>query len=317
VGVSVNTVSFVLNGSRSGTRVSEAKRLAIQEAAIKLGYRRNNLATSFRLQRTDILGLFIDFDFLSPMNPFLSELVGGLQQACAEAGKDLLLHTHRTTASEDHLLSILADNRVDGLFFFAPERPELARLLAECSVPVVALVDRIPNLPSCSVDDYLGGQLQADFLYRKGHQKVMYRRHFNFPTSARERYEGFRERAESHGIEIIDGDHFTSHVEASFSKIDTERLREGVTAIVVWEDTSAHLTADALSNLGYIVPNDILVIGYNGLSHALPKRWSIPTVRAPWRQVSAAAVKTLLNLIDGDPGFTNTRLPVEFIESPS
>jgi DNA-binding LacI/PurR family transcriptional regulator len=67
-------VSVVLNGSRSGTRVSEATRQRIMVAAGELGYRRNGLARSLKRGRTNILGFYRYFA-PGPISPFHTTIV--------------------------------------------------------------------------------------------------------------------------------------------------------------------------------------------------------------------------------------------------
>ncbi len=66
VGVGPATASVVLNGSRSGTKVSEKTREAILQAARELNYRPNALARSLRTRRTGIVGYFSGYSFIDP-----------------------------------------------------------------------------------------------------------------------------------------------------------------------------------------------------------------------------------------------------------
>jgi DNA-binding LacI/PurR family transcriptional regulator len=316
VGVSVNTASFVLNGSRSGTRVSEATRKAIWEAAAELGYTPNALARSLRQQRTNIIGLYCNFEFLQARNLFLSDLVGGLQEGCAELGYDLLLHSFGSGSTVEALRASLMDNRVDGLVFYAPPSHGFGSLLAQGPVPVVAVVDLVSEMPSVTVDDIEGGRLQAQYLAARGHRRVMYRQYVRPPVSAQRREAAFKAQASTLGMQVVDAAPFGRFREHSLTPNDLAQLRSGVTAIVCWEDNSAYGTAVELDKLGLRIPGDVEIVGFNGLRTDQPLRWEIPTVEAPWRAAGQTAIRILTDLIDGKDVPRETVLPVGFVPRP-
>src|SRR4051812_370200 len=93
VGVGPSAVAVVLNGARSGTKVSEKTRTAIQEAAKEMNYRPNVLARSLRRRRTGIVGFYSGYEFIDPRNQYIAEVMSGLQEGCGIHGLNLLLHT--------------------------------------------------------------------------------------------------------------------------------------------------------------------------------------------------------------------------------
>src|SRR5262249_47656133 len=109
VGVSKMAVSAVLSGTSSTARVSEATRERILAAARELRYRPNAIARSLRSKRTNIIGFYSGYRYIDPRNPFFAEIVGGLQEGCAEHRKDLLLHTVFQRASVDDIYGELVD----------------------------------------------------------------------------------------------------------------------------------------------------------------------------------------------------------------
>jgi DNA-binding LacI/PurR family transcriptional regulator len=92
VGVSQFTVSVVLNGAKSNTRVSDVTRTKILDAAREMGYLPNALARALRNQATNILGLYFGYGHLEPHDPFHAEVLTGLQRGCEICEKDLMIH---------------------------------------------------------------------------------------------------------------------------------------------------------------------------------------------------------------------------------
>src|SRR5438309_10329783 len=82
VNVSPFTVSVVLNGSKSNTRVSEATRTRIVDAAREMGYQPNVLARALRQRSTNILGLYFGYGHLEPHDPFHADVLTGIQRRC-------------------------------------------------------------------------------------------------------------------------------------------------------------------------------------------------------------------------------------------
>lgn len=89
--VSQMTVSAVLSGKAEERRISAATRVRVQDSARLLGYQPNAVARSLRRRSTNIIGLYSGLGYLNAANPFLAELIGGMQDACDQHRKDLLL----------------------------------------------------------------------------------------------------------------------------------------------------------------------------------------------------------------------------------
>jgi DNA-binding LacI/PurR family transcriptional regulator len=323
VGVGTAAVSVVLNGARSGTRVSEQTRTAILNTARELNYQPNALAQSLRMQRTGIIGYFSGYECIDPRNPYIAEVMSGLQAACTSKAIDLLLYTPHQDLAPEHVVANLSNGRLDGLVMTArPEHP-ITKLLVQAHLPVVAIADPIPEVPSVVADSYEGGRLQARHLFERGHRRVMYLP-ADYPfLSVLDRYLGFREQAAELGITVVDGRPIHgSHpelgpIEAGLHNYmpaeDLARLRgsDRVTAIVVWDDSPAYRIATQLAEEGFRIPEDVAVMGYNGCACAVEPRWKLSAVRAPWRTVAENALDTLLACIRGEQQPALTVLPVD------
>jgi len=323
-GVGTAAVSVVLNGSRSTSRVSEANRKAILQAADEMNYRPNGLARSLRNRRTGIIGYFSGYECIDPRNGYIAEVLSGLQAACVDFGLDLLLYTPHVNLTPQKVVDSLSDGRLDGLIVTGrPEHP-IVQMLARAHLPTVAIADPLPDIPSVVADAYEGGRLQAQHLHAQGHKKALYLpADYPFP-SVLERQQGFVDEAARIGLSVeigspIHGHHpeFDGAVVKSIvmPESDLEHLRgpSRATAVVVWDDSPAHRVATQLVTLGFRVPEDVAVVGYNGCPSATELRWDLTTVRAPFRQMAGCAVETLHRLIAGEDVPILQTLPVTLI----
>jgi len=324
VGVGPATVSVVLNGAKSGTKVSEKTRQAINDAAKQLNYRPNVLARSLRTRRTGIVGFFSGYDYIEPRNQYIAEVMSGLQNGCMRHDLNLLLFTPSSKHSVEDIVANLADGRLDGLVVTARPEHKINTVLAGSHLPVVAIADRIPELPSVLADAALGGQLQARHLAEKGHKRVLYiPSDYPFP-SVLERQTSFYAEAEALGITVIDGDPVSGHLDdrivtpgirLQLSTKDLDRLSgpDRVTAIQCWDDTPAYRIATQIADRGYRIPADVAIVGYNGCIPSVEPRWKLSTVSACWAAVGSAAIDVLTTSIEGLDAPMETVLPVHFV----
>lgn len=314
-GVGPATVSVVINGSRSGTKVSERTREAILQAARDLDYRPNALARSLRTRRTGIVGYFSGYSFIDPRNPYIAEVMAGIQSACAEHGLDLLLYTPHSGHTAEEIAANLSNGRLDGLILTASEDHPIVPLLFRSHLPVVAIADALPGVPSVVVDSAEGGRLQARHLHALGHRRVLYLPADALFASVAEREAAFRTEAASLGMEVRAGEPIPGFnlPDAPPSLIPTSDLRQiqgGCTAVVLWDDGAAYRYLDGLADAGL---SHVSVVGYNGCQPTVSPRWNLTTVRAHWPTVAATAVTRLADLIAGRDVPETTILPVDLI----
>lgn len=357
-GVGIAAVSAVLNGSTKGTRVSEATRQRILAAATELRYRPNANARSLRRNRTDILGFYSGDSFIDVSAPFVSQIISGLQLGCRQHGKDLLFQGEQVVSdpamessqirqdvrgSVEDVYGSLTGGRTDGLLLYAAPQDPLVGMLAASHLPVVAIADAIPGIPSVGVDDALGGRLQAEHLAQKGHRRILYHSPPDAPTSVLRRADAFCRVAAEYGISVVRHEALLFYTSApdtatglfpAFDAVtdhkpglaeEAARLAravlanagsdgERISAVVCWEDLAAYRLLNALDALGAKVPEEIAVMGFDGIT-ASPIRqiWRVTTVHAPWRDVARTAVSLLVDQIEGKEAPPETLLPVEFV----
>src|SRR5436309_6430390 len=136
-GVSVTTVSHVVNGTRAtSARTAERVRAAIHAT----GYSHNTIARALARARTQSLGLAIS----GLANPYFTDVIAAVESEAARAGHTVLLgDTHDDLEQELRIVRALVERRVDGLLLApSPGATEHAlRYLATQTLPVV-LLDR-------------------------------------------------------------------------------------------------------------------------------------------------------------------------------
>jgi len=314
-GVSKVAVSVVLHGSRTSTRVGEATRERILQAARDLRYTPNGVAQALRRQRMNVIGFYHGDRYIDTHNLFYAEIISGLQWGCHNHRQDLLIHGAFRGQRIEDIYAELINGKIDGLVMFAETQDPLALQLATASVPVVTIADTVVGIPSVVVDDAAGSVLLADYLVSKGHRCVLYRKGLATQTSSLRRAAAFREAAAARGMVVLEDD----ALYLNMAKPLTERERaflagpaaERPTAIACCTDLVAQAALEFCEAQGLRVPADIAVVGFDGIVPAMRPAVRITSIRAPWSEVAETAIKLLYKKINGEEIPLETVLPVE------
>jgi DNA-binding LacI/PurR family transcriptional regulator len=295
LGLSQPTVSRILSGA-NGYRVSPETRRRVLDMAAQMGYRPNALARSLRQGRTNIVGFYTGYGYLDARNPFLAELIGGLQRSADTRQLDILLHGVFRGASTDDIYGELVNGRIDGLFLHTYPDDPLAARLRDSSLPVVALADAISGIPSVVADDVRGTRMLLDYLWDKGHRRIGYIRPTHRFASVERRIEAFREWTAKHGI--TEGDAPVYEVEFEFSKSAMEDAMDSPnppTAICCWNDMTAFDLLYQCGQRDINVPDDLAIVGFDGLladPRLCPR--ALVTAGASWTDIADRAMNLLM-----------------------
>jgi DNA-binding LacI/PurR family transcriptional regulator len=318
-GVSKDTASVVVNGSRSNTRVSAATRARILQAAAELRYSPNSIARSLRRRRTDIIGFYSGYPQIYAENPFKAQIITGLQLGCDRLRQDLLLHGKYPGRPVEAVYAELADGKIDGLVLFTPPDDPLIERLVGSHLPVVAIADAVPAVPSVVVDDAEGGRLQAEHLAARGHRRVVYQTAHQPLASTTRRYAAFCEAAAACGMTVLESPSADQHsglTEAAKASLLAARP-ERSTAVVAWQDGAAVRALAECLGLGLKVPERVAVIGFDGIrarsDFQVGPTHTLTTIRAPWVEVAQTAVSLLVSRIEGKEVAHETIVPVELL----
>ena len=319
VGVSICTASVVLNGSSSGSRISDGTRDAVIDAAQRLGYRANQVARSLHAGRTHMIGVVpaaTDTNIL--LGPHLQHVLNGIVNETEAHKYDLSLITRCDQSHPTDLLNALLGGKMDGVIVVAPRsNSRLLPLLREESLPMV-VIDGDPE--QCDnffvVDNKQAVRIAIRHLYDLGHRKIAYIAGPQELYAARIRKDAFFEVMREFGLEV----HFEwlqVGVFAYQSGADGFKriLRNPSlpTAIFCANDETAFGAMDAAQNEGLRVPEDISIVGFDDVPLAQHFHPPLTTIRQPVDEIARAATAALLaNIDDGTPLASRT-FPAELI----
>ncbi len=297
--LSYSTVSRALNSS---TLVNEKTMKLIQEEAKKMGYTPNALARGLVLKKSGIIGMIIP----DITNPFFPALARGAEDAAVKRGYNLLIcNTDWNIKLETRHLKLIEERKVDGFVLSSinVENRYLEKLV-ERDYPLVFVSRIYPGILANFVgtDTEHGGYLAGKHLAELGHREMAFVGGKFKVGSVQGRYLGFLEALKEKGIEVrgdrvIEGE-FT--VESGY-KMALQLLKRDrrVTGIFAANDLLAVGVMKAARELGYRIPTDISIVGYDDIFISSLPGIELTTVFQEKRKLGELAVNMLLDDIQG------------------
>jgi LacI family transcriptional regulator len=172
VGVSVTTVSRVLNGEGKKNRISKVTAEAVLRTASELEYMPDQLARGLRIKRSYTIGLIIP----DISNPFFSTVARSIENEARKSGYSIILSdTQEETRLEIDSVRLLQGRKVDGLII-CPDGGESDHLkaLIQTGLPVVIADRHFPDLkcPYVISDNYHGSFEAVSHLIEKNHKAI-------------------------------------------------------------------------------------------------------------------------------------------------
>jgi DNA-binding LacI/PurR family transcriptional regulator len=307
LGISQPTVSRILSG-RGDDRISVETRERVLEAAARLDYQPNAIARSLRHGKTDVVGFYSVYDY-DARNDFLGALIGSLQRACNARHLDLLLFSAFSERSRDEIATKLRDGRIDGLFLHAAPSDPLAATLAKSSLHVVALADQLPGMPSVSFDSEGGMRDLVSHLIAQGYEKFV----FVAPDVELESVERRRAVFEAATTGYQSRVMRVFYEQSGSIPAELHDWRGQKLAVCCWNDRTAYNLLKASVELGWKVPHDLAITGFDGfVSDHFPGR-ELVTVGGDWDELASAATQLMTSQITGQNLPDSIVLPVRFI----
>lgn len=292
-GVALGTVSKVING----IPVGESYRVKVEEAIKKLNYRVNSYAKGLKSNKTFTVAVMVP----NLISPFFSKLVNCINKSLAQRGYRMLLCATDYDPEQEQSYVIMAEQqKVDGIICLSYN----PRLQVSEDVPLIS-IDRYfgAHIPCVASDNYGGGALAAQMLVKNGCKKLAFLRVGSKLTNEpNKRRDGFINACENMDIPYVmkildDGTPYSA-----FEEFLQEHLHEGkldFDGIFCVTDTLAHQIIGSLHQMGLRVPEDVQVIGYDGIRHFGDLDYTCSTIVQPVEEMAESCVELVLEKTEG------------------
>ncbi|MGA8233768.1 MAG: LacI family DNA-binding transcriptional regulator [Candidatus Acidiferrales bacterium] len=296
VGLTVGTVSVVLNNTEASARVPERTRKRILEAARELRYKPNLLARSLRVKRTHTVGVIAQEigDIYGAM------VISGVEQYLRQQNYFFLTVIHR---HDPQLLQsyseLLVSRGAEGIITVDTSIDETP------SVPTVAIAGhrRVDSVTNILLDHRRAAHMALTHLADLGHRLIALMKGPPESSDTNARWEAICEAADALKTKMRP-QFFTQMTTSATPQPGYEATKEllrksrGFTALFAYNDLAAIGAIRAIDEAGLRVPDDISVVGFDDIPSAAYTTPSLTTVRQPLQKMGKIAARTLLEQIE-------------------
>ena len=311
-GCSVSTISRVIN-NRPDVRPETKER--VLEVMREAGFVPNTNARQLKIQQSRSLVFVVK----GTRNIFFSDFLVQLQRAATLYGYNGIVSYLDENANEiEAAEKILREIKPKGMIFLGGSVANFQKGFANISVPSVLATlvsDKLdfPNLSMVGVDDRAAAYQAVSYLIQQGHRKiaVLGGPATSYPSTMRR--QGAQQAMEDAGIRFEDKLYGLSNYdfESAYHAMNGLLARRAeFTALFAMSDVIAFGAIRALVSAGLRVPEDVSVIGFDGITMS---RYCVPvmtTIVQPSEQIALQSIELLVRQIEhGTPAQTVTLQP--------
>ncbi len=296
--VSPSTVSRAL---RDDPRISAETRALVQTLARELGYVPSQVARSLVLRRTHTLGVVAT----TVADPYVSQVMAGIEEAAAAAGYTVLLATSNGSAEQElRAIDTLRQRQVDALLVVSSRAGELyASLLPNLEQPLVTINSPRIDGHSYSVrtDTAQGAWLATQHLLELGHHRIAFIGGPPAGHSSAQRRAGYlaalaqADLAPDHRL-LLPGAGEADDGRRAFPWL----MDLGATGVVCYNDLTALGVLVAALDAGLAVPQELSIVGIDNLPVGTLVRPQLTTVDQRTVELGQQAVAVALAAIQGE-----------------
>lgn len=303
VGVSTVTVSKALTGQKG---VSEEMRRRITQLADEMGYVPAAKTKKSTARKSYNIGLLIEESYLDKYDSFYWQMYQQVATRAMEWGCFTLMEVvGRQMAGELELPKLIREQKVDGIIVLGKMTDDfLSYIRQNTTAPLVYMDFTDEELEADAVvsDSFYGAYQLANYLIGMGHRKIAYVGTLLATTSITDRYLGYTKSLMEHGIPIRSEWQINDR-DLTSGYIDEENLlqlpEEMPTAFMCNCDLTAGKLINKLSRMGYRVPEDISVVGYDDYIYPGICEVGITTYEVDLAEMARRAVGVLLEKMSG------------------
>lgn len=320
-GYAVGTVSRVLNNHPN---VSDEARRKILDTVKAYGFKLNSNAKQLRQSSSSDIAVLVK----GTSNTLFSLIVEHIQSLSREAGfTTSVFYIDEEENEISEATKISREIKPPAIMFLGGNARSFEKRIENIDIPCVVVTTDISevnaeNISSVGINDLEAAKSAIDHLFQNGHTKIgVIGGNPEESDTCRKRLDGCLESFAAHGRGFNISKQY-QYARFAYGSAYRGMLRllekfPDLTAVFAMSDTMAIGTISALSDSGYNVPQDISVIGFDGIPIGEFYRPKLTTIRQP---VAAIAERSVRIIIEGIKGNTNPIyefLPFEMVEGES
>jgi len=284
--------------------VSSSKREKVLTVIKELNYKPNSAARKLGLKRTNTIGVLVN----DLSDVFYSEYVRKIDKIFTNQLHYGALYctTNKHTPQKVNYLEQL-NKTVDGYIFLGEEviSKEELRILHKDGEKFVGIGTNLTYEGGMMIDinNFEASYTIVEYLIELGHKNIMYVTSQSQRIEFSERFMGYQQALIDHEIPSQEffAIGFTQGDATDIAKeVSQSAIKNDITAIVCFNDIAAIGLIDGLIDLGYDVPKDFSVVGFDDFQGSFQTANDIPritTMRQPNDEMASYGVNGLYNMI--------------------
>lgn len=308
-GVSKSAISIAFSGKPGISAETRAKILAIAQ---EHGYSPRPRTTTETVQRSLTFLAFTNSGIVLEQyyqQPFFKELIHYIEVRCRARGFTLIFSSIDTDNFEQNMKSFEEESRSDGVIILGTNlsKRQLESTLEQLHKPVVVLDNYIDTLKGhfIAINNLMGADQAVAHLIELGHKSIGYIASDIRIQNFEERYRGFRQALQER--EISYSEELLFHASPTvltaqptfMEQLEQYKKKHGEipSALFCECDYLAISAVKALSELGYQVPRDISIIGFDNISESVIVTPELSTIHVEKEKLAYLAVDLLADTL--------------------
>lgn len=304
--VSKMTVSNVIN--KKYDKVSQETIERIEKIIKETGYTPSLFARSLKSNHSRIVMLAIPqtidndpYKNKAFNNPFYGEIINSIEYNLREKGYFLMF---RFIDNKEVLQNLVVNWNIDGVIILGAVKKEMDTIFKGIKVPAVYLDTYVEDDKNdyINTDDVNGGFLATDYLIKQGRKKVgIVVSPMDQVGVASKRFDGYKKALEHNNLQLDQSRIFEGNPSLDFGNRLGKDIKENIhnfDALFVYSDIMALSTINGLKNQGINIPEEIAIVGFDGLYIGELSEPKLTTVKQDITTKGEKAVELLLRKIN-------------------
>lgn len=307
--VSLGSVSNVINGRE----VKEETYRRVMDAIKKLDYEKNDLASGFKNNKTNTIGLIIP----TVWHPFFSEVAFQIEQTLQSQGyKMLLCNSNGNEDNEIQYIQMLRKNMIDGIIAISYSDIEV---YINSNLPFVSIDRKFDkDINFVASENYEGGVLAAKTLVEKGCKKLLYiGSHNKFKNATMDRKIGFEDFCKKNNIKYYSIDMLEPYDGIEKEIFAMFKENQDIDGIFTINDFVALDVIEILKKIDKNILEDYQVIGFDGIKISGERGYLVSTIVQDVKKIAEKSVDILLKNIEDKNYNASSYVEVRFEEGGS
>ena len=300
--ISPGTVSKVLNGTG---HVSDATRKRIIDRAKQVKYVANHSARILKAKHSWTIGVvFSDIALFGLEHPFFGSVIQAFKNFIEDKGYEMVFIPKKIGEQEQTYLQWATNKSVDGVLLLTGDlNAKDIQELIHADIPCVSVDMVNPSLVTIISDDHQGIELIFKHYLQLGFQSIYAYSGSNLSRAYQQRSEAYEKLSKIHKTKRPKEAYFVTDrygVQHYYEQalIWIQSWKEKPEAIIAFSDDIAMGLIKALTELGYRVPEDISVSGYDDIQFASLFSPALTTIKQDKKRIAETAAVKLLEIIE-------------------